>query len=171
MSPWGLRAIIRVHLRPPRCCCISLLLLNFLAAEHDVLWKHHLHYHCTISRWQCHYVSFYETEIITNRCRVQSLGNSYFNQPCRREAKSPGCFFLIAETQMQPKAPSSLPAWPLEYRSPAESVSFLVADHDIGDTNLCSEMKRQRSHIQGASNMPFELHQLTHFFDSIWGKS
>lgn len=112
VSPWGLRAIISVHLCPPRCCCISLLLLNFLAAEHDVLWKHHLHYHCTTSRWQCHYVSFYETEIIINRCRVQSLGNSYFNQPCRREAKSPGCFFLIAETQVQPKAQSSLPAWP-----------------------------------------------------------
>lgn len=87
--------------------CISLLLMNFLAAKHVVLWKHHLHYYCTLSRWQCHYVSFYENEIITKMCRVQSVGNACFNQPSRREAKNLAHFLLTAEAQIKPKAQSS----------------------------------------------------------------
>lgn len=71
--------------------------------------EHHLHYHCTLSRWQCHYVSFYENEIITKMCRVQGLGNVCFNQPGRREAKNLSHFLLTAEAQIRPKAQSSTP--------------------------------------------------------------
>lgn len=84
---------IDVHLFSPRRCCISLLRLNFLAAAQAIPWKHHLHYHCTVGRWQCYYVSFYETEIITKRYRVQGMANSCFNQPSRREARS--LFFVL----------------------------------------------------------------------------
>lgn len=44
-----------------------------------VPWKHHLHYLYIVSRWQCHYVSLYEREIIFKSTECGGLGNSSAN--------------------------------------------------------------------------------------------
>ena len=92
VSPWGLSAVYQCASIFSKAVLHFSAWLNFLATAQVFPWKHHLHYHCTVGRWQCHYVSFYETEIITKRCIVRGMGNSCFNQPNRREASSLDCF-------------------------------------------------------------------------------
>lgn len=90
-SHWSLGASYQLS-----SACFEVAMPFSLSAEIPSLqslavpWKHHLHYLCIVSRWQCHYVRLYEKEIIIKSTECGGLGNCSSNS--LEGVGSLGCF-------------------------------------------------------------------------------